>query len=306
MMQEAYSISSLFTILIALFFGCLIFFRGRGGRIVKSYFLMMVFVALWAAGMFSMATATNPKAAFLWGKLLFISAAFIPAFYLRFIMKLLAAEKRYKFLVWLGYFLSAYFAIATLTPFMFKGTNLKFDVYWPVAGRFFWLYIVYFMAYPLLAHLIAFANRKGFTHLAKKQLRYISIAAILGFGAGASAFLPAYGIFMPRLESVTIFLIPFACAFIAFATYTARLMEIELLKRRAVIFSLLYGLSVGLFVSFVFIVQNILQLKYDINRFIFPVSALFLITIFIRPMEQVLIRWTDKFLYQKNTIIRRY
>ncbi len=300
MMQEAYSISSLFTILIALFFGCLIFFRGRGGRVVKSYFLLMVFIALWAAGMFNMVTAASFKQAFLWGRLLFILAAFIPAFYFRFIMRLLAAEKKYKFLVRLGYFISVYFAIAVLTPSMFKSANLKFGVYWPAAGRFFWLYIVYFIAYPLSAHLVAFANRGRFSHLAKKQLRYISIAAILGFGGGASTFLPAYGIFIPRLESVTIFFIPFACAFIAIATYTARLMEIELLRRRAVIFSLLYGLTVGLFVSLVFITQNILQLKYNINRFIFPVSALFIIAVFIRPVEQVLVRWTDKFLYQRR------
>ena len=135
-MREAYLISSLFTILIALFFGCLIFFRGRGGRVVKSYFLLMVFVALWAAGLFNMIATSSFRQAFLWGRLLFISAVFIPALYFRFIMKLLAAEKRYRVLLWLGYFISVCFGFAVLTPFIFRGTNLKFGVYWPVAGRF--------------------------------------------------------------------------------------------------------------------------------------------------------------------------
>lgn len=299
-MQEAYSISSLFTILLALFFGCLIFFRGRGGRVVKSYFLLMVFIALWAAGMFNMVTTASSERALFWGKLLFISAAFIPAFYFRFIMRLITAERRYKFLLGLGYFISVCFALLVLSPLMFKDTNLKWDVFWPTAGNLFWLYIVYFITYPLLAHTVAFVNRSQLTQLAKKQLRRASIAAIFGFGGGLSTFLPAFGIFIPRLQSIAIFLIPFSCTFIALATYTARLVDVEVLRRRAVIFSLLYGLTVGIFVCLVFIMQNIMQFKFDINRFVFPISALFIITVFIRPIEHVLIGWTDKFLYQRK------
>ncbi|UCH12608.1 MAG: HD domain-containing protein [Candidatus Omnitrophota bacterium] len=299
-MREAYAISSLLTILITLFLGSLIYFRGRGGRIVKSYFLLMPFVALWAFGVYNTLNASTAGRALLWAKLFFVSAAFIPIFYFRFVIKLLAAERRYRFLLWLGYFISVCFALSVLGPFMFEGTNLKFDIYWPKAGNLYWLYIVYFLSYPVLAHTIAFANRGEITILAKKQLMYVSIAAVLGFGGGTSTFLPLYGVFIPRLESMAIFLIPSACAFIAVATYTARLMDTELFKRRAVIFSLLYGLSVGIFVSIVFIVQNIVDFRQGLSRFFIPVAALFIITIFIRPIEHILTRWTDKFLYQKK------
>ncbi len=300
MMREAYAISSLLTILITLFLGSLIYFRGRGGRVVRSYFLLMACIALWATEVYNMVNASSAEQALLWAKLFFVSAAFIPGLYFRFVIKLLAAERRYRFLLRLGYFISVCFALSVLGPFMFEGTNLKFDIYWPKAGNLYWLYIVYFLSYPVLAHIIAFANRDEITNLAKKQLMYVSIAAVLGFGGGTSTFLPVYGVFVPRLGSIAIFLIPFACAFIAVATYTARLMDTELFKRRAVIFSLLYGLTVGIFVSIVFIVQNIVQFKYDINRFFIPVAALFIITIFIRPIEHILTRWTDKFLYQKK------
>ena len=300
MMHEAYSISSLFTILVTLFFGCVIFFRGRGGRVAESYFLLMVCLALWAAGMYNAVTSFDAARAFFWIRFLFIFAAFIPAFYFRFLMRMLGQEKQYRFLLRLGYFISFCLAVSMPASFMLKGATLKLGAYWPNPGKFFFLYVVFLAGYPALAHKIVHTNRRELTHLAKKQLIYVSIAAVLGFGGGVSTLLPAYGIFIPRLESFFIFLVPFSCAFIAIATYTARLMDIDFLRRRAFIFSLLYGLTVGLFVSLVFIVQNILRLKYDINRFIFPISALFIITIFIRPIENLLVHFTDKFLYQKK------
>ena len=300
MIRMAYAISSALTILVALFFGCLIFFRGRGGRIVKSYFLLIIFIALWAAGMFNMIVSQSADKALLWSKILLASAAFIPAVYFRFIMMVLAAEKKYKFILRLGYVVSGGFAALALTPFIYKDVIFQFGAYRRTAGEFLWIYILYFLAYPILAHVIASANRSELTHLARKQLKYISIAAILGFAGGASTFLPMYGLLVPLAESIIIFFIPLSCAFIAIATYTARLIDIELFKRRAFVFSVLYGLTVGLFVCFVFVIQNILQLKFDINRFVFPISALFIITIFIRPLEHALIRWTDRFLYQRE------
>ncbi|MFH0732235.1 MAG: HD domain-containing phosphohydrolase [Candidatus Omnitrophota bacterium] len=300
MMREAYTISSLLTMVVTVFLGSIIYLRGRGGRITRSYFSLMAFVALWSAGILNLVTSESSQEAIIWTRILFACAAFIPCFYFRFIVKLLKAEKQYKFLLRLGYCISFCFALVVAGPSMFKGIRREFNAYWPVAGKFFWLYIFYFAFYPLLAHAITFDLRKSLTHLARKQLLYITIAAVFGFGGGASTFLPCYGIFMPKLQSIAIFSIPFACSFMAIATYTVRLVDIEVFKRRAFIFSLLYGLSIGLFVCIVFIAQHILMLKYNINRFVFPVSALFLITFFIRPLEHLLVRLTDKFLYQKK------
>ncbi|MBN1404904.1 MAG: HD domain-containing protein [Candidatus Omnitrophica bacterium] len=302
MMREAYLISSMLTILTTLFLGGMIFFKGRGGRVVQAYFMLMANIALWAAGTFNMVSASSPSEAIIWVSLYCAFAIFIPAFYFRFIMRMLSFEKTYSYLVWAGYILSAAFAVLSAGPFDYicKGSNLNYEVYWPVAGEYCWAFVVYFVSYPILAHIIALRNYNRLTHLAKKQLRYVSIAAVLGFGAGTFSFLPAYGVFLPRLESMAAFFIPFACTFIAIAIYTARLMDIELLKRRTLIFSLLYGMIVGTFVSIVFIMQNVIEVKYHINRFIFPISAIFVIAIFIRPLEHFLAAWTDKFLYQRK------
>ncbi len=304
-MQEAYSIASVLTVIAALFFGGLIFIRGRGGRVAKSYFYLMSAVALWAAGLFNTATSVTAANAFMWMKFLFVSASFVPAFYFRFIVRLMSLEKKYKSLVWLGYFLSFAFAASIMSKLVLRGVIFKYSAFWPEPGKFLPINIFYFLAFPMLAHIIALKNKMVLTYLAEKQLKLISIAAILGFGGGLSTLLPAYGIFAPRLESIAVFLIPFSCAFIALATYTARLMDIELLRRRAFIFSLLYSSIVGVFVSLVFVVQNFLLQKYEINKFIFPVIALFVITIFIRPAEQVLIRITDKFLFQRKYNYRK-
>lgn len=72
------------------------------------------------------------------------------------------------------------------------------------------------------------------------------------------------------------------------------------IKRRTLTFSLLYGAIVGIFVVLVFIGQKLLSAYFDLNRWVMPTAALFVITIFIRPLENLLAILTDRVLYQRR------
>lgn len=72
------------------------------------------------------------------------------------------------------------------------------------------------------------------------------------------------------------------------------------IKRKTLVFSLLYAVAVSIFVALVFIGQRLLSVYFNLNRWIMPVAALFVITVFIRPLENLLALLTDKILYQRR------
>jgi len=73
-----------------------------------------------------------------------------------------------------------------------------------------------------------------------------------------------------------------------------------LYMKRTAIFSLLYGFSVGLFVALTFLLQCFLTVQFGVNRWVMPVMAVVVITLFIHRLRGLLVTLTDKMLYQKR------
>lgn len=295
-----YIAGSIITLAVTLVFGSLIFFRGRGGRIVRSYFMLMLAIALWSFGMYMLCVAQSIKAALFWGRFLHIGASFVPVFYFHFVIKLLRLENKQKTLTQIGYILACIFALLNFTPYFIKSVSYKLGLNFPDAGGLYPLFVIYFLSYPAQACYLSYKAYRKLTDLGKKQLRYVTVAGILGFMGGGLTFFTVYGRTFPVIGPLVLYLVAIANLFVAIATYTARLMDVELIRRRTLMFSLLYGAVVGIFVMLVFFGQKLLSAHFNLNRWIIPVAALFAITIFIRPLENLLARLTDKVLYQRR------
>ncbi|MFH1867959.1 MAG: HD domain-containing phosphohydrolase [Candidatus Omnitrophota bacterium] len=72
------------------------------------------------------------------------------------------------------------------------------------------------------------------------------------------------------------------------------------MKKRTVTFSLLYVGILCVFVTFVLFLQSFIQSRFGINFWIMPILALFLMTVFISPLENSLAMLTDRVLYQRR------
>jgi len=159
---------------------------------------------------------------------------------------------------------------------------------------------MYFISYPLYAHYLIYKSFNKLSDIGKRQIKHVTIAGICGLSGGSLIFFIVYGIHIPMIGPLAFYFIAASNLFVAVATYTVRLMDVEVIKRRTLVFSLLYGASVGLFVAVVFILQRVLSVQFSFNRWIMPTAGLFCLTIFIRPLEHFLAGVTDKVLYQKK------
>jgi hypothetical protein len=295
-----YIAGSLLTLVITLFLGSLIFVKGRGGNIVRSYFLLMLSIAAFSFSMLLFSIFNNTAHALLLARFCHVGVSFIPIFYFHFIIKLMRLADKQKSISIIGYILALGFTLLNFTPLFVKGISFKLGMNVADPGIFYPLFILYFIAFPSYAHYLIYKSFSKLSDIGKKQIKYVTIAGACGLSGGGLIFFTVYGIHVPLLGPMAFYFIAASNLFVAIATYTVRLMGFEVIKRRTLIFSILYGLIVGSFVASVFILQRFLSITFNINRWVVPVFALFILTIFIRPLEQLLAKTTDTFLYQRG------
>jgi len=295
-----YIAGALLTLVITLFLGSLIFVKGRGGNIVKSYFLLMLSIAVFSFGMLLASVFNNSAHALLLARFCHVGVSFIPVFYFHFIVKLMRLADKQKQAAIFGYMLAGCFALLNFTPYFVKGVSFKLGMYIADPGIFYMLFILYFMAYPAYAHYLIYKSFATLSDIGKRQIRYVTIAGACGLSGGSLIFFSVYGVNVPLFGPMALYFVAASNLFVAIATYTVRLMGFEVIKRRTLIFSLFYGAVVGVFVASVFILQRFLSINFNLNRWMIPAAALFMLTMFIRPLEQLLARATDAFLYQRG------
>lgn len=295
-----YIAGSLLTLVITLLLGSLIFVKGKGGNIVRSYFLLMLSIAAFSFTMLLLSVFNESRHAFLLARFCHIGVSFIPVFYFHFIIKLMRLEDKQKHVTVIGYILAGCFALLNFTPYFVRGVSFKLGMNIADPGVFYPVFIIYFLAYPAYAHYLVYKLFDRLSDIGKKQIKYVTIAGICGLSGGGLIFFSVYGVNVPLLGPLAFYFVAGSNLFVAIATYTVRLMGFEIIKRRTLIFSMLYGAVVGSFVASVFILQRFLSINFNLNRWVTPVAALILLTLFIRPLEQFLAHATDKFLYQRG------
>jgi HD-GYP domain-containing protein (c-di-GMP phosphodiesterase class II) len=295
-----YIAGSLLTLIITLLLGCLIFVKGRGGNIVKSYFFLMLSIAVFSFGIMLFSIFNNSRNALILARFCHVGVCFIPVFYFHFIVKLMRLSDKQKKATVIGYILALGFVLLNLTPYFIKGVSLKLGMYFADPGIFYAAFILYFVIYPAYAHYLIYRSFNRLSDIGKKQIRHVTIAGICGLSGGSLIFFTVYGVHIPVLGPMALYFVALSNLFVAVATYTVRLMGFEVIKRRTLIFSLIYGIAVGSFVALVFIAQKFLSHNFNINRWMVPVIALIALTVFIRPLETFLARLTDTVLYQRG------
>ena len=129
-------IGSILTLLITLLLGSMIFVRGRGGKIVRSYFLLMLSIAVWAFGMYMLTLLQTAKYTMFWLRFSHIGAACIPIFYFHFLIKLIGLADKRKALTVFGYIFALCFCILGYMPYMIEGFANNFGMIYLRKKRF--------------------------------------------------------------------------------------------------------------------------------------------------------------------------
>lgn len=267
----------------------LIFGRAKIHRILA---LFNISVAIWGYGGFIVGIAPMGSTALLGWRFGQSGGIFIAVFFYHMICILCGLQRRIPLrsaYLWGFFFL--YFCF--FTDWLFAETRFIYNVYYNDATLFYstlvfsWLFIVCVSFFELLRFLPKTSGIK------RIQTIYIIFGFLIGFIGGSSTLIPMFGIKFPPYGNFTI---PIYCLIATYAILRHQLLEIEVIIKKTLIFASLFAVVLGVFVGITVLTQELLAGGRLLGL---AISALIII-LSVRPLENFLIRITDKYLFQKK------
>ena len=215
-------------------FGLITYIKNRHSKISILFGLLSFSFALWSFSWFMMLISDGAHATVLfWARLLNLGATLIPVFYLHWIFHLLNKDKDRRFILLIGYTITALFAFASFTtPYIPSVHSYLFFPNWPTPGPLYTAFL-FFGYFGMAGHGIVSIIREFNTlpQESKYQMVYVLLGSLLGFGGGAVNFLGMYGItvFQPFLIFAGAFGVITSPFFLAYAAFRYRFMDIKLI-----------------------------------------------------------------------------
>jgi len=284
-----------------LFISCLAlaFIIVRYGKTLlhRLWVLFNLAVGCWGFGAFLVGRATTEPAAMLWWRLAHVGIVLIPVF-LFHVVHVLCGLSRKK-LLFAVYLQGAFFLAMIPTRLFISGLRFAFSEFYyatpgPLYAFFFvfWTVIVIFSHYQLL---LTFIKSKD---IKRRQILYFSVGAILGFAGGVTNFFPVFNI---NLYPYGNFAIPLYCVVVTYAIFRYKLMEIDVILKKTLVFAGLFASVFAILVLPTLIIQEFVVSRMSFGgRLVGLGISTVLIVLVLRPLHNFLVGITDKYLFQKK------
>jgi len=296
-------ISPLIAAIICISLGMLVLFKNTNNNKNRFYMLFSIILTIWAYACFVQSVTTDIKAAILYDKILYAAAVFAPTLFLHFISVYL--NKKRNLALSVSYILSWVFFVFNFTPFFRKGVVFLFNnrfVTIPEVGWY--LYLAFFavvvaIAYYDLINTIRFGSGE-----IKRHSEYLFIASIFLVVGGLSYFalilnLASYP-FDSILNLVSSTVLAVFEIIISYAILRYRLMDIEVVIKKGVVYSTMMASIVGVYSLLMFISQNVFESTLGINQWIATILTAFAIAVGYKPLETSVTNLTDKYFFRKK------
>lgn len=231
-----YAVAALINMITSFTLGSLIFFKNRKNTTSYTFVLLSFAVFFWSLFYFLWQISTDHSSALFYTRMLSIGSAFIPVFYLHWVLSFLEDKSlKSKIILYFGYIITFVFLAFSFSPIFIRDVEpiLVFN-FWPKAG---WLYTVYLavsylglVGYGLIRLIRDYSHSNS---LKQYQIKYIIFGTIIGFLGGATNFFLWYDIKILPVGNVVTSLYVFIL-FYAMVRY--RLMDIRIIIQKIFIY----------------------------------------------------------------------
>ncbi len=251
--MSIYNIPPLLAAIANLFLGGLVIGKRPKGRVNRAWGLLTLFIAVWSFGTFTLYISHDTTTALSWLKLYNLGVILIPPAFMHFAFAISDDESsKGKTAVVSAYLISGIFVGLSLLGLFNPSVSHHTWGYYPVTGPANFPFDLFFAIAVCISGarlLIAFNASRGWK---RNQFFYIFIATVIGFGSGATNFLPLYGGKVYPMGHVGILV---TGTIITIAIIRYRFMDITLIIRNSAVYSVLTAIVTAAYVSIVFVLQ---------------------------------------------------
>lgn len=244
MSVDFFSLTSILTSFVAVFFGLFVYLNDKRNSVNKLWAIFSAAFAFWSFNYGLLTSSGDRTMALLWSRLSHMGVISIPITYLHFILRFLGKEMvgaRRKVLT-AGYLLSAVF-IAINVGDLLLGTRLFIEDVRPIAsfayytqvGRAYPLFFLMFSASVIYAISEMVRSWRESIGLRRNQIMYALLASIIGYSGGLTNFFPAFSIDVYPYGN---YLVPLYLFTMSYATVKYRWMDIHVLAKKSLAYAI--------------------------------------------------------------------
>ncbi|OGL41918.1 MAG: hypothetical protein A3C43_12230 [Candidatus Schekmanbacteria bacterium RIFCSPHIGHO2_02_FULL_38_11] len=230
-----------FGIFLTLTSAVFVYLKGRKNLQNRLWCIICLILTVWQAGRYMTAVSIDEKQALLWCKVVYVGAIFILPISFHFISVLLNKTREQKKLIVFAYFLGGTELILSFTNILVEKMELRQGIgFYENPGK---LYTVYFLTYVFFASYIIYELARSCYSITSSfkriRIKYITIASVLGFAGGFTAFFPVFDL------KILPFAAPFASFYLSLISYALiyfKIMDITYLIKKGFIDFMIFSL----------------------------------------------------------------
>jgi len=291
-----YPISALLNTIIFITLCLIVITNNPKSRLNRSFCYFSVSIILWSFSYFLWQLSDNYNDALFWCRMLTIGACFIPSTFFHFSLILIEKFNRYYKTLFITYILSITLSLLSFTSLLVTDVRPRlFFPFWPSPGNAYFLLIVLFVTTISYALILAFKQYKEVTGAKRNQLKYVFLGIFIGFIGGISNFPLWYDIPIPPYGNI---LVGFIGIFIAYAIVKHQLMDIRIVIKKSIIYSISIAAVSILYLLSIFVLEKLAQDIFGYQSLIISIGTAFALGLLFIPIRYRVQYVTDRYFFK--------
>jgi signal transduction histidine kinase len=278
--------------------GLFVYSQRRKSQIGLSYLLLTSSAAVWQLGTFFVLSSASEQTALLFCRLTYFGSLFIPFTTFHFSLAILDEDRQHRGLIIVTYLVGILiFLPLSQTPWFISGVySYPWGYWWKCSfGHMVFLgFLSVLMTASFYKLWQGLRSRKS--QLAKKRLWYALFALMVAY-LGAIDYLPNYGVKIYPLGYIFLF---FYILLTAYAIARYRLLDVELIIKRTLVFAGLFGVIMAAISIITVITQGYLGQALGIGPMTRQILSVLIAMALFDPTRKYLTYLTDSYLFQKK------
>ena len=233
-------------------------------------------------------------------RILYSFSIFIAVFYIQFVLSV-ANVKGNKYILFFFYVSTAALFLSIPTPLFISGLRMEQS---PTGSRFiieqgpyyYYFIFIYYLS-GLYGMFEVFKAHKRVSSELKLRLKYIIVASLVAFSASFIYFPTIFGINIPPLDNV---ILTIYTVIMAYAIVRHRLMDIEIIIKKGILYSVLMVAIIAEYSLLIFVGQYISQAALGANQLIATIITAFAIALGYKPLENFVTEATNQYFFKKQ------
>lgn len=260
----------------------------------RPFALFLVFMTFWGFSIFMMRAATDMAVALVWEELVFVAIISGSLFFYRFTSTLTGTRpsKRIMYPIYISFI-----AVVCFIPtgLIVKDMQLMFYGKAPVIGPVFPLYVLCAYA-PIILSAIMLVKHSKRSRIIDDRVRaqYILFGIACLFIGATTDYLPVLGVYMYPLGIIGIILF---CVATTAAMLKYDLLEMKVVLRKGVTYSLTSLIILGVFGSFIYLLNHLVQDFMSPLSLTITILMVFIAVSLFRPILTRLQRTVDRWFF---------